>query len=82
MTEKFWYNSLYAGAVPVVWGTHKASVEKVAPPGSFIHAEDFGNDPKKLANYLKHLENDILAYKKYFRSVIYSPTPHTPIENC
>ena len=67
ITEKFWYNSLYTGTVPVIWGTSKASYDAVAPPGSYIHAEDFDYDPYKLAKYLKELENDDEAYKQYFK---------------
>lgn len=67
ITEKLWYNSLYAGAVPVIWGTDRASYEKMAPPGSFIHAQDFDNDPVRLAAYLNKLKDDEEAYMEYFK---------------
>ncbi|CAK8674516.1 unnamed protein product [Clavelina lepadiformis] len=67
LTEKFWYNSLYAGVVPVVWGPSKKTVESLAPPNSFIHAEDFEYDAKKLVDFLRSLEGDEKAYKEYFK---------------
>ncbi|CAK8679661.1 unnamed protein product [Clavelina lepadiformis] len=67
ISEKFWYNALYTGAVPIVWGPTKADVERVAPPNSFIHVDDFDGDWTRLANYLRSLEADVDAYKEYFR---------------
>nr|XP_002121315.1 alpha-(1,3)-fucosyltransferase 6-like isoform X1 [Ciona intestinalis] len=67
LTEKFWYNGLYAGLVPVVWGTSKETAERIAPPGSYIHAADFGNDPVRLADHLRMLESNDTAYKEYFQ---------------
>ncbi|XP_078488651.1 alpha-(1,3)-fucosyltransferase 7-like [Ciona intestinalis] len=65
ITEKLWYNAFYSGAVPVVWGPPKSDVEDIAPPGSFIHYDDF-NSPEELAEYLKHLDTNMDAYTKYF----------------
>uniref|UniRef100_F6RPT1 Fucosyltransferase n=1 Tax=Ciona intestinalis TaxID=7719 RepID=F6RPT1_CIOIN len=73
LTEKFWYNGLYAGLVPVVWGTSKETAERIAPPGSYIHAADFGNDPVRLADHLRMLESNDTAYKEYFQYKIREP---------
>ncbi|CAK8686064.1 unnamed protein product [Clavelina lepadiformis] len=67
LTEKFWYNSLYAGVVPIVWGPSKATVQDLAPPNSFIHVEDFNYNVTKLTNFLKYLEGNDEAYKNYFK---------------
>ncbi|CAK8686063.1 unnamed protein product [Clavelina lepadiformis] len=67
LTEKFWYNSLYAGVVPIVWGPSKATVQEIAPPNSFIHVEDFNYDVKKLTKFLRKLEKNKKAYKEYFK---------------
>ncbi|CAF3355950.1 unnamed protein product, partial [Rotaria sp. Silwood2] len=41
ITEKFW-RSLAYGTIPIVFGPHdKQSVEKIAPPNSFIYTGDF-----------------------------------------
>jgi len=64
MTEKFWFNGLRSGAVPVVWGPTKEDVLKVAPSHSFIHADDFAT-PQDLADYLNYLDSNDYAYRKY-----------------
>jgi len=37
----------------------------VAPPGSFIHVDDF-QDPQHLAAYLNHLDTNDTLYNEYF----------------
>lgn len=49
----------------MVWGTSKADVAAQAPPGSYIHAEDFGS-PALLAQYLLYLDKNATAYSEYF----------------
>ena len=39
----------------------------MAPPGSFIHAQDFDYDPIKLGVYLNSVSKDFSLYKKYFQ---------------
>ncbi|CAK8687523.1 unnamed protein product [Clavelina lepadiformis] len=68
MTEKFWYNAIGAGRVPVVWGPSKKDVEKLAPTGSFIHTDDF-KTPADLAKYLLYLDTNDTAYREYFKWV-------------
>ncbi|KAI8510689.1 Alpha-(1,3)-fucosyltransferase 7 [Branchiostoma belcheri] len=66
ITEKFWRNAIGNEVVPVVLGAPKADYEKFAPPGSFIHVDDF-ETPKDLADYLKILDKDKNMYNQYFR---------------
>lgn len=65
ITEKFWYNALYAGVVPVVWGPRKEDVEELAPPASFIYYEDY-KSVKELVRYLLQLSLDSEMYVSYF----------------
>jgi hypothetical protein len=41
ISEKFWRNSFSFELVPVIFGPHVDDVRKVAPPNSFIHADEF-----------------------------------------
>ncbi|CAK8674522.1 unnamed protein product [Clavelina lepadiformis] len=65
ITEKFYSHGLAAGTVPVVTGPRRENYEAVAPPYSFIHADDF-DSPKALVEYLKYLDSNDTAYKEYF----------------
>ncbi|XP_041453393.1 alpha-(1,3)-fucosyltransferase 7-like [Lytechinus variegatus] len=66
ITEKFWYNSLTLGLVPIVFGAPKENYLREAPPNSFIFIPDFPSIAK-LAAYLVELsENDDL-YNRYFQ---------------
>ena len=47
-------------------GAHPDDYKRMAPPGSFIHVEDFP-DAETLANYLTKLSTDDDEYNKYFR---------------
>nr|XP_039249144.1 alpha-(1,3)-fucosyltransferase fut-5-like [Styela clava] len=66
ITEKFFRNALYAGAVPVVMGSKKEHYEAISPPGSFIFLEDF-KSVEHLIEYLQHLEKNDEEYLAYFR---------------
>ena len=63
-TEKFWFNGLRSGAVPIVWGPKKSDLLKIAPTKSFIHADDFSS-PQELADYLNYLANNETAYAEH-----------------
>ncbi|KAB7500146.1 Alpha-(1,3)-fucosyltransferase 6, partial [Armadillidium nasatum] len=52
ITEKTWWNSFEKETVPVVMGTTKSNYEKLLPPNSFIHVDDF-ESPKHLADYIR-----------------------------
>ncbi|XP_039268222.2 4-galactosyl-N-acetylglucosaminide 3-alpha-L-fucosyltransferase FUT6-like isoform X1 [Styela clava] len=64
MTEKFWFNGLRSGAVPIVHGAKKEDVAAVAPKNSFIHVEDFDN-VDELVKYLQYLSNNETAYRRH-----------------
>ena len=66
VSEKFWRNSIKAGLVPIVWGPTKEDVLRVAPPNSFIHAEDYSS-PKDLVNYLNYLDKNYTAYMEFHK---------------
>ncbi|KAJ3088803.1 Alpha-(1,3)-fucosyltransferase 11 [Quaeritorhiza haematococci] len=63
VTEKF-YQAFEAGAVPVYWGA--TNIDEYAPgPKSFIKVSNFMS-VKKLAEYLKYLNENDDAYQEYF----------------
>lgn len=66
ITEKFWYNSLVSGAVPVIVGASREDYEAVAPKDSFIHVNDF-KSVKELGEFLKNLVEDKERYASYFK---------------
>ena len=66
LTEKFWFNALSQGRVPIVWGPSKEDVTRLAPKHSFIHAEDF-DSPANLAAYIQYLDKNDTAYGEYFQ---------------
>lgn len=65
ISEKLWRNAFKAGAVPVVLGPSRVTYEALAPPGSFIHVEDFGS-PAALAQHLKRVATDRRTYEEFF----------------
>ena len=65
ITEKLFHNAYMMDSVPVVWGATRADYEAVAPPGSFIYAEDF-QSPAQLVIYLNYLNKNDEAYRKFF----------------
>ena len=65
ITEKLWKNAYSNDAVPIVWGATKGDYEAVAPPNSFIFAEDY--TPQELAEYIQYLDKNHTAYAEYFR---------------
>ncbi|EER17711.1 conserved hypothetical protein [Perkinsus marinus ATCC 50983] len=68
ITEKLWkvYKWQIKGIplVPIVLGAPKGDYEKLAPPGSFIHVDDF-ESPKALAGYLHYLMGNHSAFAEY-----------------
>ena len=66
ITEKLWYNALDNDIVPIVLGPPKRDYERVAPPGSYIHVNDF-KTPHDLVRYLRILHKDKRLYRQYFK---------------
>ena len=64
ITEKYW-RSVYLGLIPIVFQPSKRSYERVAPPDSFIHAQDFNYDTQLLARYLVNVSTDFQLYLKH-----------------
>jgi len=64
ITEKFFTILQEYDTVPVVMGPPKLSYERIAPPNSFIHVQDF-KTPKDLAKYLLYLDSHPEEYLKY-----------------
>nr|XP_039247908.1 4-galactosyl-N-acetylglucosaminide 3-alpha-L-fucosyltransferase FUT5-like [Styela clava] len=73
ITEKFFNNAIRSLTVPVVWGANKKDYEAVAPPGSFIFAEDFAS-MKDLADYLNYLDKNDTAYLEYLKWLTMKPS--------
>ncbi|KAJ8305784.1 hypothetical protein KUTeg_016329 [Tegillarca granosa] len=65
VTEKLFENALRNNIVPVVLGASPVDYQLIAPPGSFIHVEDFSS-PKALADYLHKLDSNDELYNQYF----------------
>ncbi len=51
--------------LPIVYGAGIATYERMAPPHSFIHVNQFENI-KALADYLHYLDRNDTAYATYF----------------
>ncbi|KAH8862839.1 Glycoprotein 3-alpha-L-fucosyltransferase A [Schistosoma japonicum] len=65
ITEKLYRNALNNDILPIVMGASIEEYERVAPPYSFIHVDQF-ESPAKLAEYLKYLDSNDTAYNEYF----------------
>ena len=66
VTEKFYYNGLTHGMVPVTINGADLSNPNVAPPGGYIDATKFSS-AKQLAAFLRTEGSDPEHYNKYFR---------------
>ena len=63
ITEKFW-RTLKLGAIPIVSGPNREDYQRVAPPHSFIHVDDFQTD-EQLAQLLQSIGNNRNLFGKY-----------------
>ena len=66
ITEKFWETALHNDVIPIVMGAGVEDYAAVAPPGSFIHVDQFSS-PGDLAEYLHKLDNDHQLFQEYFQ---------------
>ncbi|CAF3248771.1 unnamed protein product, partial [Rotaria sp. Silwood2] len=77
ITEKFW-RSLAYGTIPIVFGPHdKQSVEKIAPPNSFIYTGDFIS-VSKLAEYLNEIGRNRTLFGEYHQWRRFYQVLHRP----
>lgn len=74
MSEKFWFNGLRSGAVPIVLGARREDVAKVAPKKSFIHVDEFQDVPS-LVKYLNYLSENETAYREYHEWRLWAKNP-------
>src|SRR6218665_1285183 len=51
--------------IPIVMGARPQDYASAAPPGSYIHVDDF-ESPRILAEYLKVLDGNDTLYNEYF----------------
>jgi hypothetical protein len=65
ITENLWKILGNTHLIPVVIQPSKQFYEALAPPDSFIHAQDFDFDAQRLAEYLKLVYSDFNLYLKY-----------------
>ena len=66
ITEKFWFNALEHDTVPIVMGAPRSHYQRLAPPTSFIHVDDFPS-AHDLARYLRMLMKSNVLYNEFFR---------------
>eukprot|EP00057_Strongylocentrotus_purpuratus_P017631 XP_011672105.1 PREDICTED: glycoprotein 3-alpha-L-fucosyltransferase A-like [Strongylocentrotus purpuratus] len=64
ITEQF-FVSLASGTVPIVDGPAREDYERVGPPNSFIHVNDF-TSVHELADYIKLLDGNDELYNRFF----------------
>ncbi|CAF1103080.1 unnamed protein product [Adineta steineri] len=66
VTEKFW-RSLAFGIIPIVFGPRdKQSLERIAPPNSFIYTDDF-TSMYDLAEYLNEIDRNQTLFREFHR---------------
>lgn len=65
ITEKFW-RSLNNNLIPIVMQPNREFYERIAPPNSFVHMEDFDHDVEKLTAYLNRVGTEFDLYGRYF----------------
>lgn len=85
ITEKFW-RTLKLGAIPIVSGPTRENFQRVAPPNSFIHVDDYSTD-KQLAQALNAIGKDRQLFRKYhywrqFYDVYYEAKDVEPYRFC
>lgn len=78
ITEKFW-RSLAVGIIPIVSGPKRENFERIAPPHSFIHVDDYPSI-EELAKELKIIETNRKIYGKYHAWRRYYDAYHEAID--
>ncbi|XP_037301482.1 4-galactosyl-N-acetylglucosaminide 3-alpha-L-fucosyltransferase 9-like [Manduca sexta] len=57
MTEKLFYNAYLKGAIPIIRNPSLEDCQKLLPPNSFLHADQF-NSPVEMVNMIKAMGAD------------------------
>lgn len=65
ITEKF-YRILRHNLIPVLLQPNREFYERIAPPDSFIHAQDFGFDAERLGEYLQKVSVEFHVFNIIF----------------
>jgi len=77
VTEKFW-RSLFYGTIPIVFGPrNKQSLERIAPPHSFIYTGDF-QSALQLAEHLNEIGRNRTLFSEYHRWRRFYQVIHQP----
>lgn len=63
ITEKFW-RTLFFGVIPIVSGPKRENFERLAPPFSFIHVDDY-RSMEELATALQAIASNRTLFTKY-----------------
>ncbi|PIK40965.1 putative glycoprotein 3-alpha-L-fucosyltransferase A-like [Apostichopus japonicus] len=64
ITEKFWMALADYQAVPIVIGAKYSEYKRLAPPNSFVHADEF-KSAEDLASFIKEVGENPDLYNKY-----------------
>jgi hypothetical protein len=69
LTEKIFHNAYSKGAIPIILGPPVEDCEKLLPPNSFLHVDDY-ETAKDLANDIKRISksNESLLYYHQWRN--------------
>ncbi|XP_044758476.1 alpha-(1,3)-fucosyltransferase 7-like isoform X2 [Coccinella septempunctata] len=65
ITEKVFWNGYHKNSIPVVMGYNKKTYEKLLPPNSFLHVDDYAS-PSDLARMILSL-NETGKFMDYFQ---------------
>jgi hypothetical protein len=77
ITEKFWRAVAY-GIIPIVFGPHdKKSLERIAPPNSFIYTGDY-ESVSELAEHLTEISQNRTLFSEYHRWRRFYQVLHRP----
>lgn len=64
ITEKVFWNAFEKYAVPIIMGASLEDCQRLLPPGSYLHVDNF-HSAKALVTYLRYLDDNNEYYLKY-----------------
>jgi len=85
ITEKFW-RTLAVGAIPIISGPERGNFERIAPPNSFLHIDDYETEVD-LAKVLDQISTNRTLFQEYhqwrrFYDVLYEAKDVDPYRFC